>query len=88
MSEHLECPSPCILRVQNTVYCWPGLASWTAGRCGCLRWFELLVAGLAAAAVNAVVLIWELARMDVLTILDDDATAEPDWGLAAQPAPD
>jgi len=35
-----------------------------------------------------VVLIWELARMDVLTILDDDATAEPDWGLAAQPAPD
>ncbi len=27
------------------------------GRCGCLRWFELLGAGLAAVAVNAVVLI-------------------------------
>ncbi len=40
------------------------------GRCGFLRWFELLVAGLAAAAVNAVVLIWKLARMNILTMRD------------------
>ena len=36
-------------------------------RYGCLRWFEQLGAGLAAVAVNSVVLIWELARMDILT---------------------
>jgi len=51
-----------------------------AGRCGCLLGFELgfcwcklqllvepVGAGLAAVAVNAVVLIWKLARMDFLT---------------------
>jgi len=35
--------------------------------CGCPRWFELLGAGLAAVAVDAVALIRELARMDILT---------------------
>ena len=34
VSEHLECPGPCILRVQNPVYCWPGGACWAAGQCG------------------------------------------------------
>ena len=34
MSQHLECPSPCILRVQNSVYYWPGGACWAAGQCG------------------------------------------------------
>ena len=38
------------------------------GRCGCLRGVELLGAGLAAVAVNRVVLTWEFARMDILTI--------------------
>ena len=33
-----------------------------------MRWVERLGAGLAAVAVNAVVLIWELARMDFLTV--------------------
>ena len=36
--------------------------------CGCLRWVELLGAGLAAVAVNAVALLWKLAQMDFLTI--------------------
>ena len=36
--------------------------------CGCLRGVELLGAGLAAVAVNAVALIRELAQMDFLTI--------------------
>ena len=39
-----------------------------AGRCGCPRRVGLLVAGLAAVPVNRVVLIWELARTDFLTI--------------------
>ncbi len=30
----MECPSSCILRVQNSVYCWPGGACWAAGQCG------------------------------------------------------
>ena len=34
------------------------------GRWGCLRGVELLGAGLAAVAVNAVALIWELAGID------------------------
>ena len=37
-------------------------------RYGCLRWVQLLGAGLAAVAVNAVALIWELAQMGFLTI--------------------
>ena len=37
-------------------------------RRGCLRWVELLGAGLAAVAVNAVALICKLVRMDLLTI--------------------
>ena len=56
-----------------------GLGAWVvlAGRCGWPRWVELRFcsrilkffvelrgAGLAAVAVNAVALIWELARMD------------------------
>ena len=36
--------------------------------CGCLRWVELLGAGLAAVAVCSMFLIWELAQMDFLTI--------------------
>ena len=40
---------------------------WT-GCYGCLRWVQLLGAGLAAVAVNAVALIRELAQMDFLTI--------------------
>ena len=39
-----------------------------AGGCGCPRWAEQLGEGLAAVAVNRVVLIWELARTDFLTI--------------------
>ena len=38
------------------------------GRCGCLGWVELLGAGLAVVAVNAEVLIWKLAWVDILTI--------------------
>ena len=34
MSEHFKCSGPCILRVQNSVYCWPGGACWAAGQCG------------------------------------------------------
>ena len=30
----MECPGPCILRVQNPVYCWPGGACWAAGQSG------------------------------------------------------
>ena len=43
-----------------------GQGAWVVltGRCGCLRWVELLGAGLAVA------LIWELARMYFLTIRD------------------
>ena len=37
-------------------------------RCGCARWVQLLGAGLAAVAVNAVALIRELAWMDFLTL--------------------
>ncbi len=40
------------------------------GRCGCPRWVELLGAGLAAVAVNPVVLIRELTQMGFLTIRD------------------
>ena len=40
------------------------------GGCGCLRWVQLLGAGLAAVAVNSVALIWKLARMDILTRRD------------------
>ena len=40
------------------------------GRCGCPRWFELLGAGLAAVAVNAVALICKLVRTGFLTIRD------------------
>ena len=46
----------------------PGVWVVITGRCGCQGWVELLGAGLAAAAVNAVALIWELAQMDFLTI--------------------
>ena len=38
------------------------------GRCGCLGWVELLGAGLAVVAVNAEVLIWKLAWVDILTL--------------------
>ena len=34
VSQHLECPSPCILRVQNSVYCWLGGACWAAEQSG------------------------------------------------------
>ena len=44
--------------------------------CYCLRWVEQLGAGLAAAAVNAVVLIWKLAQMDFLTIRENCRLAE------------
>ena len=37
-------------------------------RCGCPSWVQLLGAGLAAVAVNAVALIRELAWMDFLTL--------------------
>ena len=41
-----------------------GQGAWVVctGRCGFLRWAELLGAGLAAVAVDAVALIRELAR--------------------------
>ena len=44
-----------------------GQGAWVVktGRCGCARWVELLGAGLAAVVVNAVVLIWELVRIDI-----------------------
>ena len=47
-----------------------GQGAWVVktGRCGCLRWVERLVAGVAAVAVNAVALIWELARTGFLTL--------------------
>ena len=60
--------------------CGVGAAVWSQGQaeqgawvvltmhCGCLRGVERLGAGLAAVAVNSVALIWELARMDILTI--------------------
>lgn len=40
-----------------------GQGAWVVltGRCGCARWVQLLGAGLAAVAVKAVALIWELA---------------------------
>ena len=34
VSQHLECPSCRILRVQNPVYCWPGGVCWAAGQSG------------------------------------------------------
>ena len=37
---------------------------------GCLRWVERLGSWLAAVAVNRAVLIWKLARMDILTRRD------------------
>ena len=47
-----------------------GQGAWVVltGRCGCLRGVERLGAGLTAVAVNAVALIRELARIDILTI--------------------
>ena len=36
-----------------------------------MRWVERLGAGLAAVAVNAVVLIWKFARMNILTLRDE-----------------
>ena len=34
MSQHFECPSRCILRVQKSVCCWPGGAGWAVGQSG------------------------------------------------------
>ena len=52
-----------------------GRAEWgvwvvLTGRWGCLRWVELLGAGLAAVAVNAVALICKLVRTGFLTVRD------------------
>ena len=50
-----------------------GQGAWLvyAGRCGCPRWVQLLGAGLAVVAVDAVALIWELVWMDFLTLRGD-----------------
>ena len=58
------------------VLCWcRSQAEWGAWvvltlRRGCLRWVELLGAGLAAVAVNAVALICKLVRTGFLTVRD------------------
>ena len=63
--------------------CGVGTVGWSQGQaeqgawvvltmhCGCLRGVERLGAGLAAVAVNAVVLIWKFARMNILTLRDE-----------------
>ena len=50
-----------------------GQGAWLvyAGRCGCARWVQLLGAGLAVVAVDAVALIWKLVWIDILTIRGD-----------------
>jgi len=50
-----------------------GALMMMAGRCGCPCWVEQLGAGLAAAAVNAVALIWKFAWIDFLTIRVEQA---------------
>ena len=44
-----------------------GQGAWVVltGGCGCPRWVEWLGAGLAAVAVNRVVLIWKLVRTNI-----------------------
>ena len=53
VSQHLECPSCRILRVQNPVYCWPGGACWVAGQCG-TQWPVMCGAGLLVRCWGAV----------------------------------
>ena len=60
--------APVWSKIRNTCrhsVCSTGLRT---GRCGCPRWVELLVAGLAVVAVKAMALIWNLAWINFVTI--------------------
>ena len=67
VSQHLECPSCRILRVQNSVYSQPGGACWAAGQSGA-QGPVMCGAGLHLRAWGGAVGVGELARMDFLTI--------------------